>query len=63
MYGGVLSLLSSDIGELFFQIFDILFEQFFNLPNFPVFFFQINIGMLTNLIFLLQNLLENFTNE
>ena len=47
------------IGELFVHIiFDICFAQFFNLPYFPVFF--INIGMLTNLIFLL---LENFTNS
>ena len=48
------------IGELFLQIFDIFFAQFFNLPYFPGFFFPI-IGMLTNLIFLL--LLENFTNS
>ena len=41
------------IGELFFpQIFDIFFAQFFNLPYFPVFF--PNIGMLTNLIFLVS---------
>ena len=26
------------IGELFFQIYDIYFAQFFNLPYFPVFF-------------------------
>ena len=48
------------IGEFFFQIFDIFcFAQFFHLPYFPDFFFP-NIGMLTNLIFLL---LENFTNS
>ena len=46
------------IGELFFRIFDIFFAQFFNLLYFPVFF--PNIGMLTNVIFLL---LENFTNS
>ena len=27
------------IGELFSQVFDIIFAQFFNLPYFPVFFF------------------------
>ena len=48
------------IGELFFfQIFDIVFAQFFNLPYFPV-FFPPNIGMLTDLIFLVM---ENFTNS
>ena len=41
-----------------FQIFEIFFAQFFNLPYFPVFF--PNIGMLTNLTFLV---LENFTNS
>ena len=39
------------IGKLFFQVFGIFFAQFFNLPYFPGFFFQINIGMLTNSIF------------
>ena len=48
------------VGELFVQIFDIFFAQFFNLPYFPA-FSPPNIGMLTNLIFLL--LLENFTNS
>ena len=46
------------VGELFFQIFDIFFAQFSNLPYFPVFF--PNIGMLTNMIFLV---LENFANS
>ena len=40
-------------GELFVHIFHIFFAPFFNLPFFSCFFFQINIGMLTNLIFLL----------
>ena len=47
------------IGELFFPIFDIFFAQFFNPPYFPGFFFP-NIGMLTNLIFLV---LKKFTNS
>ena len=46
------------IGELFFQIFDISFAQFVNIPYFPVFFR--NLEMLTNLIFLL---LDNLTNS
>ena len=29
------------IGELFVQIFDFFFAQFFNLPYFPVIFFQL----------------------
>ena len=28
------------IGELFVQIFEIVFAHFFNLPNFPVFFYK-----------------------
>ena len=47
-------------GELFFQILDSFFAQFFNLPYFPVLFFSPNIGMLSSLIFLVQ---ENFTNS
>ena len=48
------------IGELFlFQIYDIFFAQLFNLPYFPGFVFP-NVGMITNLIFLL---LEIFTNS
>ena len=49
------------IGELFSKFSTLFFAQFFNLPYFPgLFCYKRNIGMLTNLIFLV---LENFTNS